>query len=161
MADMTRVPALGPRGEGWVIIQVILLGLTALAGLAGPAWGGIARIVSSAAGAALLLGGLTLALWGGRSLRTALTPFPRPLADAPLVDGGAYGVVRHPIYGGIVLGAAGWALLTAAPAGFAGAAALLVLFDLKSRREEAWLVELHPSYEGYRQRVRKLIPWIY
>ena len=41
------------------------------------------------------------------------------------------------------------------------AALLLVFFDIKSRREEAWLVARFPAYADYRRRVRKLIPFIY
>ena len=44
-----------------------------------------------------------------------LTPFPEPLPGARLVESGAYRLVRHPIYGGLILGALGWGLLTASP----------------------------------------------
>ena len=36
--SQTRLPSLGPRGEGWVAIQVVLFVLLAVAGSAGPAW---------------------------------------------------------------------------------------------------------------------------
>ena len=42
-----------------------------------------------------------------------------------------------------------------------GGDALLVFFDVKARREEAWLVAAYPAYEDYRRRVRKLLPFIY
>jgi protein-S-isoprenylcysteine O-methyltransferase Ste14 len=38
---------------------------------------------------------------------------------------------------------------------------LLVFFDIKSRREEAWLLARFPAYRDYRRRVRKLMPFIY
>jgi protein-S-isoprenylcysteine O-methyltransferase Ste14 len=41
------------------------------------------------------------------------------------------------------------------------AAVLFIFFDLKSRREERWLMEAYPGYAKYRQRVRKLIPFVY
>jgi protein-S-isoprenylcysteine O-methyltransferase Ste14 len=34
-------------------------------------------------------------------------------------------------------------------------------FDLKARREEAWLLAAYPAYAAYRVRVRKLVPFIY
>ena len=34
-------------------------------------------------------------------------------------------------------------------------------FDLKARREEAWLVAAYPAYAAYRARVRKLVPFIH
>ena len=37
---MSRLPALGPRGEGWVVIQFLLLGLVAFAGVR---FGGVAN----------------------------------------------------------------------------------------------------------------------
>jgi protein-S-isoprenylcysteine O-methyltransferase Ste14 len=41
------------------------------------------------------------------------------------------------------------------------AGALLVFFDLKSRREELWLVDQFDGYAAYRRRTRRLLPWIY
>lgn len=158
---MSRLPALGPRGEGWVAVQVPLFVLVGLAGLLGPAWDGPARLATSAGGAALLVAGATLAARGVLDLRSALTPLPRPRDDAELVDRGVYGLVRHPIYGGIVLAAAGYGLLAAAPAALVGAAALLLFFDLKSRVEEAWLAAQYAGYDAYRARTRKLLPYLY
>jgi protein-S-isoprenylcysteine O-methyltransferase Ste14 len=34
-------------------------------------------------------------------------------------------------------------------------------FDLKARREEAWLLAAYPGYAAYRRRVRKLFPFVY
>jgi protein-S-isoprenylcysteine O-methyltransferase Ste14 len=36
-----------------------------------------------------------------------------------------------------------------------------LFFDLKSRREEAWLLGAYPAYADYRRRVRKLVPLVY
>ena len=41
------------------------------------------------------------------------------------------------------------------------AGVLFVFFDVKARREEAWLVAAFPGYAAYRRRVRKLIPLVY
>ena len=84
-----------------------------------------------------------------------------PRRDAPLVESGAYRLARHPIYGGLVIGSVGWALVTASPLGLALAAILFAFFDLKSRREEAWLVDRFPAYDAYRRRTRRLIPFVY
>ena len=37
---------------------------------------------------------------------------------------------------------------------------MAIHFELKSRREEAWLMERVPSYADYRAKTRRLIPWI-
>ena len=33
-----RIPTLGPRGEGWTVIQVVLMFAIIVAGVAGPVW---------------------------------------------------------------------------------------------------------------------------
>ncbi len=156
-----RLPALGANGEGWVAIQVALLGLCFAAGFLGPALAGGWRWASLAAGVIVMAGGGFLLVTGSLGLRENLTPFPRPRAGGRLVATGVYGLVRHPIYTGVVSGAVGWALVTASPAALAAAALLLAFFDLKSRREEAWLLAAYPAYAAYRRRVRKLVPFLY
>ena len=64
-------------------------------------------------------------------------------------------------HGGGVIAALGWGLLSASPMTLASALLLLAFFDLKSRREEAWLGERFDGYAAYRRRTRRLIPWIY
>lgn len=157
---MTSLPSLGPRGEGWVILQVGLLLLLVVAGWLGPAWTGVARVGGIVLGATLLLGGVTLAVRGTRDLRDALTPLPYPRAEANLIQTGIYARVRHPIYGGIVVGAVGWGLVTASIPALGIALVAWVFFVVKSIREEAWLVERFSDYPAYRSRTRRLIPWI-
>jgi protein-S-isoprenylcysteine O-methyltransferase Ste14 len=155
------LPDLGPRGEGWVAIQLVLFVLLALAGAAGPAWGDPWLAAGRVAGVLLGGVGLVVIVLGLLGLRENLTAVPRPVAGGRLIDTGIYGIVRHPIYTGIVAAAAGWGLVTASPAALAGALGLGVFFDLKSRREEAWLLAAYPAYADYRSRVRKLIPFVY
>jgi protein-S-isoprenylcysteine O-methyltransferase Ste14 len=160
--DASRIPSLGPRGEGWVALQLILFAAIGLAGLtASGAWAGPAAIVTTAVGVVLVAAGGLLALKGLLDLGTGLTPLPHPRDGAELVQTGAYRLARHPIYGGLILGAAGWGLLTASPLALALAVVLLGFFDLKSRREERWLEERYPDYPAYRARTRRLIPGLY
>ncbi len=156
-----RLPDLGPRGEGWFLIQVVILGGIGMAGLLGPAWFGSPRAIAATLGIVLIGAGGLLAVRGVLDLGGNLTPFPRPRGSAGLVDTGAYEIVRHPIYGGLILGSFGWGLLTASPVSLAGALILAVFLDLKSRREEAWLIEQVDGYERYRDRTRRLLPWLY
>jgi protein-S-isoprenylcysteine O-methyltransferase Ste14 len=155
------LPDLGPRGEGWFLVQIGLLAVVALAGSFGPAWDGLARAGGVVLG--LALGGLggVLAVRGVTDLRENLTVFPRPLSGARLVDSGAYRYVRHPIYGGLILGSLGWALVTASVPALGGAAGLAVFFRLKAAREEAWLADQFPAYGEYRSRTRRFVPWLY
>ncbi|MBI2764160.1 MAG: isoprenylcysteine carboxylmethyltransferase family protein [Chloroflexi bacterium] len=161
---MSHIPALGPRGEGWVVLQVVLLGLIGFAGLARSTpqpepW----TLVGAIVGIVLLLAGAGLGLAGISGLESgdALTALPRPRDASRLVDTGAYALVRHPIYGALMLGSIGWALLRGSPAALLGAAGLFVVLDLKRRREEIWLSERYPEYAAYRTRTRRFIPWIW
>ena len=158
---MSRLPALGPRGEGWVVVQLVLLGAVFVAGLAGPVVNGPLRGLLGVAGAILIGGGGYLAFRGLLDLDAALTPLPHPRDGARLVDTGAYGLVRHPIYGGLVIAATGYALVAASALALAGALVLLVFFRLKSGREEAWLRERYPGYAAYAARTKRLLPGIY
>ena len=155
-----RVPDLGRRGEGWVALQAVLFVAVIATGSAGPFWAGPARAIGALAGLALIAAGVAL-IAGVVGLRRQLTAFPRPVADGELIEGGAFGLVRHPMYGGLVLLAVGWGLLTASVPTLLCALVLALFFDLKSRREEAWLGEVFPTYAEYRRRTPRLIPWIY
>jgi protein-S-isoprenylcysteine O-methyltransferase Ste14 len=143
-----------------VVLQLVLLFCVALAGLVGPAWDGPARLVGLAAGVALSVGGLALAVRGAVDLRANLTPLPHPRDDATLVDGGIYSLARHPIYGGIIVAAVGWGLASASIAALVLAGATAVFFTLKSTREESWLLEQFPGYAAYRDRTHRFIPWL-
>jgi protein-S-isoprenylcysteine O-methyltransferase Ste14 len=159
---VSRLPALGPRGEGWVLIQIALFWLVIATGIGfAGAWTQEARSVTTVVGVMLGLAGLALALRGLVDLRGALTPLPRPRDGAELVETGVYGLVRHPVYGGLVIAASGWGLFTASLVALATAALLLGFFRLKSSREEAWLRERYPGYEAYAARTRRMLPGIY
>ena len=160
----SRLPALGPRGEGWVLAQLVLFAVIGAAGLA--AWLGQPSatpwgLLASIAGVVGILVGGAVALRGVWDLRPSLSPFPRPISGAPLIESGAYRWIRHPIYSGLVLAAIGWGLVTGSSVAIGAAGLLFVLFAGKSRREEAWLSEAHPGYGAYQRRTRRLIPWVY
>jgi protein-S-isoprenylcysteine O-methyltransferase Ste14 len=159
--DGARLPSLGPRGEGWVVLQVVFFAGVSVAGLLGPAWGDPWRIVGLVAGVGLVALGAAAAVLGVVGLRENLTAVPRPIEGGRLIDSGVYGLVRHPIYTGIVTAGLGWGLATASPAALVATVLLGCFFDLKSRREEAWLLVSYPSYAAYRARVRRLVPFIY
>jgi protein-S-isoprenylcysteine O-methyltransferase Ste14 len=107
-----------------------------------------------------LIGGLLFTA-GVFKLGPNFTPVPFPKAEATLVETGPYGFVRHPMYSGAVLMAFGWALWAHGWLTISYAVALFLFFDIKSRREEKWLIEKFSGYRSYQRRVRKLIPYIY
>jgi protein-S-isoprenylcysteine O-methyltransferase Ste14 len=166
MTDSPHAPWYrGTRGEWYVVLQVFLFALIALGprtlpGL--PAWpGGSAGIAVSFIGAAMVFVGVTLAVAALLNLGPNLTPLPYPKDGSTLIESGAYGIVRHPIYSGLIAAAFGWALIVHGTLTLAYAALLFVFFDIKSRREEQWLCDKFPEYGAYRARVRKLVPWVY
>lgn len=154
----------GAKGEWYVVVQFILFGLVAFgpASLPGwPAWTGSWRTITIVIG--LILGGIggLLASAGLFNLGSNLTAVPHPKEDAHMVAHGAYRFVRHPIYSGIIFGAMGLGFLRGGWLALLYALILFIFFDIKSRREEAWLREKYADYAEYQQRVPKLIPFVY
>jgi protein-S-isoprenylcysteine O-methyltransferase Ste14 len=150
------------RGGWWVLVQFPLLLLAYLI----PGWFGndiTGNPVSALmyTGQALLIVGVLIASTGVISLGRWLTPFPQPLPKSQLRTTGAYALVRHPLYSGILFMTFGWSLYSLSIAGLMFDAALFLFFDRKAAREEIWLADKFPDYAAYRSRVRKLIPWVY
>ena len=147
------------RGAGWVIGQFVLLGVLLVVPRVGPRWprwlGWVGRLV----GIPLLVGGSGMVAVAFRDLGESLTPLPKPKEDSTLVREGLYGIVRHPIYGGLLLFAFGVALVTGSTSRLTVATALLAWLDAKASREEGWLRERYPDYATYQREVPKLLPW--
>ena len=157
----SRLPEMGPRGEGWVALQVVLIIAIATAGLRGWRWPSSTRgLRLLAAGPAALAGAYLLAAGIG-GLGKQLTPFPKPVQQASLRRDGAYGLVRHPMYGGVLLLASAWSLVSS-PVALAPSAVAALFLEAKRRREESWLSEEQPEYEAYRQEVRhSFVPFVW
>jgi len=152
----------GSRGGWWVVAQFPLLLLAYLIpGWAGKDITGGPALMLMYAGQALLIAGALLTFAGVVTLGRWLTPFPQPLPESQLRTGGAYALVRHPLYSGILIMAFGWSLYSVSLAGLSFDVGLFVFFDRKAAREETWLAGKFPGYAAYRSRVKKLIPWIY
>ena len=92
------------------------------------------------------------ALWSGR---ITLKP------DHRILDTGPFGVVRHPIYTGILLAVLGTLLVKGTVLGVIGALVIALGLWMKARLEERWLsAELGTdAYEAYRRRVPMLVPF--
>ena len=155
------IPSLGKRGGGWVVIQFSLLALMLVAGYLGERWAAPERLP-------LLIGGIVIAVLGAALLTSgfvglgpSLTPYPRPKNNASLRAGAGYRLVRHPIYGGLLLIGIGWGLSTSV-LGMLPLVCLAIVLDFKSRREELWLLERFPAYAQFRQQVpSRFLPWVW
>jgi protein-S-isoprenylcysteine O-methyltransferase Ste14 len=159
--ETLRIPALGPRGEGWVLIQAALVVGVVVAGLGGGRWAPDLRVpavvVAVIAGGA----GLWLAASAVGTLGRSVSPFPKPTAASELKESGVYARVRHPIYGGILLLSLAWSLALS-PWALIPTGALAVALVSKSRLEERWLLDRHPAYADYRARVRgRFVPYLW
>ena len=161
MPASSRLPELGSRGEGWVALQVLLLGATVGSGFTGVYWPHRLEGVLAVFGLVVGLVGLALLLVAALSLGASLTVLPKPREAGGLVQSGVYRAVRHPVYGAVLLIALGWSLAES-PLGLIPTALLAIVFDFKARLEEAWLQERHPDYAGYRERTpRRFVPGVY
>jgi protein-S-isoprenylcysteine O-methyltransferase Ste14 len=158
MVDQTmsaRVPpSLGDKGQGWVALQFVALGVLVIVGWWDRGgWPDRLHGLLAVVGATSLLCGVVVAVLAVTDLGSALTANPAPLPGATMRTDGVYGVVRHPIYAGLLQIAVGVALVTG-PWTLVTALALAVVLDLKRRVEEGFLQQAYPDYSAYRERVR-------
>lgn len=155
----------GLRGEYWVIAQgALLLGFAILPNPQPSFIHMDLPVVFYASFGLTAVFGLGAMILLGRSLFDLgqnLTPLPHPRDDGQLVQTGIYGLVRHPLYGGVILLALTYASWQISWVHFLGAISLFIFFDAKATKEEVWLTEKFPAYANYRTSVKKLIPWIY
>ena len=147
------------RGGTWVLAQGALLGSVVLLAIFFRGSGFPAGI--QIAGVALMIVGAGVALAGTWALGRNLTPFPKPMERAQLVQHGIYAVIRHPLYTSVITVAFGWALVWQSWPALLVAVMLIPFFHAKARHEERWLREKFPDYADYERRVRRFIPWIY
>ena len=145
-----------------MVVQGILIGLILFGPQGSPliSSGSFAIILKSCGLAIALLACLIMVI-AVINLGKNLTPLPCPKDNAVLIQSGLYHYVRHPIYFGVLLAALAWLLIHPGLYVLVYSISLFVLFDIKARREEIWLVERFSSYKDYQARVKKLIPGVY
>jgi protein-S-isoprenylcysteine O-methyltransferase Ste14 len=144
------------RGGWWVVAQnALTLAVFALAPLFRARWKLAA--ISTAGGVLLSIGGC-LGIAGVCALGRNLTPYPKPLKDSRLVQGGVYAVARHPPH---MFASVGWALLWASGAALVSAGVLTLVLRAKAMREERWLRDRYPEYRDYEQRVKRFVPGLW
>ncbi len=93
-------------------------------------------------------------------LNRSLSPFPSPKENGNLITNGIFGIVRHPIYTGIILGTFSYGIHQGSTWKLIIASLLFVLFFFKARYEEQLLKNHYPGYEDYMERTGKFFPRI-
>jgi protein-S-isoprenylcysteine O-methyltransferase Ste14 len=79
-----------------------------------------------------------------------------------VVESGPYGLVRHPIYSGVIAAALATAAIRASPLALLGALLITLGFSMTARIEERFLRNQlgADAYDGYSRRVGMLIPGV-
>jgi protein-S-isoprenylcysteine O-methyltransferase Ste14 len=110
---------------------------------------------------ALLALGLAFSWWARIHLGTLWSGWITRKSDHRVIDTGPYGIVRHPIYTGLLLAVFATAAAKGTILGVLGALLIALGLWMKARLEEEWLREaLHPgAYDDYRGRVPMLVPF--
>ena len=110
---------------------------------------------------ALLAVGFAFSWWARIQLGALWSGWITRKADHHVVATGPYGIVRHPIYTGILLAVYATAAAKGTILGVLGALVVTLGLWMKARLEERWLrEELDPgAYDDYRRKVPMLVPF--
>ncbi len=143
------------------MLQFVLIAGIVVVGLLAPGWPEGARWWLKGAGALLVFCGALVLVLAGRALGSGFTAFPRPADAGRLIEDGPFAVVRHPVYSGGLLVAAGISLALS-PWALVPTGVLAVIWALKASVEERFLHERYPRYAEYCSRTRyRLVPFVY
>lgn len=141
--------------RGWALVGVQAALLVLLVALPHRA----IAIPALAAGLALAASGATVLLISFRALGRALTPTPVPVPGAGLRTDGPYRWVRHPIYTGVLLLAAGFTVAVGTWWTVGAALVLLAFFWAKWRWEDSLLRGRYGAeWAGWAARTGAVVP---
>lgn len=113
-------------------------------------------------GVCLTLAGLAFAIWARFFLGKNWSSSVTVKEDHELMQRGPYGLVRHPIYSGLLLGMLGTALAVGQLRGLIALVLATVALRMKSSIEESFMVEQFGSrYDEYRRNVKALVPFVW
>jgi protein-S-isoprenylcysteine O-methyltransferase Ste14 len=109
----------------------------------------------------LCIAGLLVALWARVILGRNWSGMVTLKEGHELVERGPYRFVRHPIYTGMLTMFFATALVQRHLAGFVGVLLMFASFWIKLGLEENLMLQQFPGrYAGYRQRTKRLIPFV-
>jgi len=113
------------------------------------------------AGAGLCVAGLGFCIWArvtlGRNWSGAVTL----KQGHELIERGAYRLVRHPIYTGLIAMFLATVIVLGHAGGIAGLVLVFISFWIKLSDEERVMLKQFPDqYAAYQQRVKRIIPFV-
>ena len=112
-------------------------------------------------GAVLCIAGLLFALWARLILGRNWSGMVTLKEGHELVEHGPYRFVRHPIYTGMLAMFFATALVQRHLAGFVGVLLMFASFWIKLGLEENLMLQQFPErYPAYRQRTKRIIPFV-
>lgn len=145
-------------GSRWVLGQFVLL---VAIGLSVVLYGAEPQALTTIVAVVLFLYGQGIALAAAIKMGRYISAHPSPSPGSSLLSDGIYSLVRHPMYGGVLLMALAVAVFDRNGVAVGLTLALAALFVGKSRYEEGLLESTFLGYADYRQRVtRRFIPWV-
>jgi protein-S-isoprenylcysteine O-methyltransferase Ste14 len=105
--------------------------------------------------------GVTIACWSRVQLGKNWSLSVQQKENHELISSGAYKIVRHPIYTGLLLMFFGTSIIVGDWRGLIAVAIITASFWVKLRKEEQWLIEVFgDEYVEYKNRTNALIPWL-
>lgn len=114
------------------------------------------------AGLVMFVAGAILATWAQRHLGRFFSGELAIQAGHQLITDGPFSYIRHPRYAGLMLMFIGLPMVFLSKVGLVGGLACLVLFVLRTYREERLLAgEFVEEWPCYARSTKRLIPWVY
>lgn len=108
----------------------------------------------------LALLGFVICILSLIQLNKNLSPYPSPKSGSELVTNGIYGIVRHPIYTGIIVTTVSFGVYNGDIIRIVIGVVIWILFEYKASYEEGLLSDKFPEYEGYKKATGKIFPGI-
>jgi len=137
----------------WLGTAISIVGLLAL-GVLDWGSGGLSLFIRLGIGVPLLVGGISFALWGVRTLSAHAS---LGLGDQ-LIEKGPYRYTRNPQYVGDIVALGGWVLLADSPASAWAGLGASSWFILSPFAEEPWLrARFGSAYNKYSQSVPRFL----
>ena len=109
----------------------------------------------------LLLISLVFGLWSMAMMKFKFNIFPELIPGSKLITSGPYRYIRHPMYTAVLAITFIWLIDEFTPFRLTVWMVLLIDLVMKFKHEEKILLERYDNYREYKNRTKKLIPFIY